>query len=57
MRKAFQDLNIEKSGKISDKELKFFLNFWGMKAEEEEFQEVFKLFDHDNDGKISYKDF
>jgi len=50
-------LNIEKTGKISEKELKFFLNFWGLKAEEEEFSEVFKLFDHDNDGKISYKDF
>jgi hypothetical protein len=30
-------LNMEKTGKISEKELKFFLNFWGMKAEEEEF--------------------
>ena len=28
---------MEKTGTISDKELKFFLNFWGMKAEEEEF--------------------
>ena len=48
---------MEKTGTISDKELKFFLNFWGMKTEEEEFLVVFKLFDHDNDGKISYKDF
>ena len=30
MRKAFMDLNIEKTGKISKREFKFFLNFWGM---------------------------
>ena len=30
LRKAFMDLNIEKTGKISQRELKFYLNFWGM---------------------------
>lgn len=30
MRKAFMDLNIEKTGKISRKEFKFYLEFWGM---------------------------
>ena len=30
LRKAFMDLNIEKTGKISRKELKFYLEFWGM---------------------------
>ena len=33
---------MEKTGKISDKELKFFLNFWGMKAEDDKFRQVFK---------------
>jgi hypothetical protein len=28
------DLNIEKSGKISMRELKFYLNFWGMEISE-----------------------
>jgi Ca2+-binding EF-hand superfamily protein len=51
------DLNLEKTGKISKRELKFFLNFWGMEITEEEFQFVFDRFDLDKDGSISYKDF
>ena len=52
------DLNIEKTGKISKRELKFFLNFWGMNdITEEEFMYIFKRFDLDGDGLISYKDF
>lgn len=35
LRKAFMDLNIEKTGKISRKEFKFFLNFWGLDFSEE----------------------
>lgn len=30
LRKAFMDLNIEKTGKISQRELRFYLNFWGI---------------------------
>jgi len=30
LRKAFMDLNVEKTGKISKKEFRFYLNFWGM---------------------------
>ena len=51
------DLNIEKTGKISLKEFKFFLNFWGMDISEDEFEYVFNRFDLDKDGFISYKDF
>lgn len=36
MRKAFMDLNMEKSGKISKKEFKFFLNFWGMEISDKD---------------------
>ena len=57
LRKAFQDLNVEKTGKISRKELKYYLNFWGMEITEDEFEKVFNKFDLDGDGKISYKDF
>jgi len=51
------DLNIEKTGKISSRELKFYLNFWGITINEDEFNHVFNRFDLDGDGVISYKDF
>lgn len=57
MRKAFMDLNIEKTGKISLKEFKFFLNFWGMDIPESSITRCFNKFDIDGDGLISYKDF
>lgn len=57
LRKAFMDLNLEKTGKISKRELKFYLNFWGMEVSEHEFNHVFGKFDLDKDGVISYKDF
>jgi Ca2+-binding EF-hand superfamily protein len=57
LRKAFMDLNIEKTGKISTRELKFYLNFWGITITEKEFEDVFRRFDLDGDGVISYKDF
>ena len=51
------DLNIEKTGKISIKEFKFFLNFWGMDIAEKDIVSCFNKFDIDGDGLISYKDF
>lgn len=57
MRKAFMDLNIEKTGRISKREFKFFLNFWGMDLAESEISKSFNNFDMDKDGYISYKDF
>ena len=51
------DLNIEKTGKISQRELKFYLNFWGMEISQAEFDLIFNKFDLDGDGLISYKDF
>jgi len=57
LRKAFMDLNVEKTGAISKKEFKFYLEFWGMDISSEEFDHVFHKFDLDGDGVISYKDF
>lgn len=57
LRKAFMDLNVEKTGVISKKEFKFYLEFWGMDISEEAFDRVFHKFDLDGDGLISYKDF
>lgn len=57
MRKAFMDLNMEKTGKISIQEFKFYLNFWGLDIAEKEIIKCFNNFDVDKDGFISYKDF
>jgi len=57
LRKAFMDLNVEKTGTISKKEFKFYLEFWGMGISDDEFNAVFDKFDLDGDGLISYKDF
>ena len=51
------DLNIEKTGKISIREFRFFLNFWGMDIPDWQSQKCFNNFDMDGDGFISYKDF
>ena len=53
------DLNIEKTGKISRREFKFYLNFWGMDKDisKTDFERIFNKFDLDGDGLISYKDF
>ena len=51
------DLNREKTGKISQKEFRDILNFWGFTISDEIFEKVFFKFDLDGDGKISYKDF
>ena len=51
------DLNTEKTGKISKKEFRNILNFWGFTISEEVFDKIFCKFDLDGDGKISYKDF
>jgi len=48
---------MEKTGQITKKELKFFLNFWGMDMNEADFEKIFARFDIDGDGFISYKDF
>lgn len=51
------DLNVEKTGKISKKEFRFYLNFWGMDIKKDAFDKIFSKYDLDGDGVISYKDF
>ena len=59
IRKAFSDINKDTtaSGFISQKELQFYFDHWGLKMTPEQFQEVYSFFDVDKDGKISYNDF
>jgi Ca2+-binding EF-hand superfamily protein len=48
---------MEKTGAISKREFKYFLDFWGFEIDAKTFESVFATFDLDGDGKISYKDF
>lgn len=57
LRKAFMDLNMEKSGSIMPEELRFYFKHWGLNLTDEQFTYLFNKFDLDGDGKISYKDF
>ncbi len=57
LRKAFMDLNMEKTGSIAPEELRFYFKHWGLNLTDEQFQFLFDKFDLDGDGKISYKDF
>ncbi|CDW71853.1 ef-hand calcium-binding domain-containing protein 6-like [Stylonychia lemnae] len=57
LKKAFIDLNQEKTGAIKPAELKIYLHHWGLYINDEQFKKLFDKFDHDKDGKISYEDF
>ena len=44
-------------GYISEEELMFYLKHWGIDTTPQEFDKLYKKYDIDGDGKISYKDF
>lgn len=56
IKKAFTDLNKGKTGAINPKEIRSYLNMWGLPISEEQFKEVYDFIDHDKDGKITYED-
>ena len=56
LKSAFKALNLSKSGKIQRWELKFFCDHWGFFMADEQFDEIFKTFDIDQDNQISYQD-
>jgi hypothetical protein len=57
LRKAFQDMNLEKTGTIKPHEFRYYMKHWGIEVKDEWFMKLFNKFDADKDGQISYKDF
>ncbi len=57
LKKAFSDLNQERTGAIKPNELRSYLLRKGLYLTDEQFNKVFARFDQDGDGKISYEDF
>ena len=57
LKKAFSDLNKEKSGGIQPEEFREYLKHWSLFLTNEQFEKLFNHFDVDKDGKISYEDF
>ena len=57
--KAFRDL----AGKeqdfegISKSELQFYLDHWGLKMNQKQFEQIYNMLDLDCDGRISFQDF
>ena len=50
-------MNLSKSGKIQRWELKYFCDHWGFSTmTDAQFDEIFNVFDVDQDGQISYQD-
>lgn len=47
IKKAFIDLNKEKTGAIMPKELKNYLKHWGLYLTDSQFEEIFKRLDKD----------
>lgn len=50
-------MDISHTGSLSADDFNHYLTHWGFKLTNSKFEELFKDFDHDGDGKISYKDF
>ena len=57
VRKAFKGFNEDNDSYIDKEEFIFFLEHWGYPLSDNQGDIVFKYFDKDGDGKISYNDF
>jgi Ca2+-binding EF-hand superfamily protein len=57
MFKAFQYVDLDKSGTLNKKELRRALDFWNVPLDEEMLEQLISACDHDGDGEVDYKEF
>ena len=53
--KAFKDIGRSKDF-ILKPDLKFYLDHWGLQLDDSQVQDIFRMLDQDQDGKISFYD-
>ena len=57
MFKAFQYVDVDRSGTLNEKELRRALDFWNVPLDHEKLQELIRACDKDGDGEVDYKEF
>jgi Ca2+-binding EF-hand superfamily protein len=57
MFKAFQYVDLDKSGSLDAKEIRRALDMWNVPMDEEKLQKLVAACDHDGDGQVDYKEF
>ena len=57
MFKAFQYVDLDRSGTLDKKELRRALDMWNIPIDDEKLDELIAACDHDGDGQVDYKEF
>ena len=57
MFKAFQYVDLDRSGKVDRSEIKRALDLWGLELDGEKLDELMAMCDVDGDGQIGYEEF
>ena len=57
MFKAFQFVDMDRSGTLDYKELRRALDLWNLPIDDQKLQELIEACDHDGDGQVDYKEF
>ena len=57
MFKAFQYVDLDRSGTLDEKEIRRALDLWNMPITNDKLQDLIAACDHDGDGQVDYKEF
>ena len=57
MFKAFQYVDLDRSGTLDNKEIRRALDMWNMPIDDQKLAELIEACDYDGDGQVDYKEF